>query len=175
MRRKDREMDKEFAFRIIDNSAFGLVSMVDEVGMPYGIPLSIVREENYLYFHSAMVGRKVEIFRREPYVSVAFIGKVQVPDIYIVEELEEIIKDKSSAGRILASNVFTTEFESAIVFGKVKLLEEDEDKIKGLRLICEKYTSTKMKYFPIAIKSGLKRTNVYKIDIQEIRAKRKKI
>ena len=32
-----------------------------------------------------------------------------------------------------------------------------------------------MEYFPIAIESGLNITNIYKIEIEEITAKRKKI
>lgn len=43
-----------------------------------------------------------------------------------------------------------------------------------MKLICEKYTPTKMDYFDLAIKAGLKRTNVYKIEIEEVKAKRKK-
>ncbi|WP_352404300.1 pyridoxamine 5'-phosphate oxidase family protein [Sporanaerobacter acetigenes] len=58
--------------------------------------------------------------------------------------------------------------------GKVKLVEDEEEKIKAMKLICEKYTPTKMDYFNMAIKAGLKRTNVYGIEIEEIKAKRKK-
>ncbi len=168
-------MDKEFALEVIDNSAYGVVSMVGESGIPYGIPLSIVRDDNNLYFHSAMSGKKVNILQDNSKVSVTFVGEVKVPDIYNKEELDKIIQNKEKAGKIISSKVFTTEFESAIIFGQVKLLEEKEEKIKGLRLICEKYTPSKMEYFPIAIESGLNITNIYKIEIEEITAKRKKI
>lgn len=43
-----------------------------------------------------------------------------------------------------------------------------------MELLCEKYTPTKMDYFNMAIKEGLRKTNVYKIEMQEIKAKRKK-
>ncbi len=172
MRRKDREMDKEFGLKVIDKSQFGVLSIVDD-NVPYGIPLSIARDGNRLYFHSAMDGRKVKILEKNPNVSVAFVGEVKVPEIYSKEELDEILKDKSKAG-LLTSNIFTTEFESAIVAGKARLVEDEEEKIKGLRLICQKYTPTKMDYFPMAAKSGLKYTNIYCIEIEEITAKRKK-
>jgi nitroimidazol reductase NimA-like FMN-containing flavoprotein (pyridoxamine 5'-phosphate oxidase superfamily) len=48
MRRKDREMNKEFGIEVIDNSRYGVVSVIDEDNEPYGIPLSIVRDENIL-------------------------------------------------------------------------------------------------------------------------------
>lgn len=50
MRRKDREMDREFGLKVIDKATYGVLAMVDE-GKPYCIPLSIVRDGNTLYFH----------------------------------------------------------------------------------------------------------------------------
>lgn len=173
MRRKDREMDREFGLKVIDKSRYGVLSMVDEDNGTYSIPLSIVREGDKLYFHSAMEGKKVKILEKNPTVSMVFVGETKIPENYSNEELDEIVKDESKAG-LLISKVFTTEFESAIVIGKVKLLEDENEKINTLRLICEKYTPTKMDYFPMAIKVGLIRTNVYFIEIEEITAKRKK-
>lgn len=174
MRRKDREMDRDFGLEVIDKSIYGVLSMVDEGNEPYAIPLSIVRDGDILYFHSAKDGRKVEVFENNPNVSVAFVGETQIPESYSNEELNEIIKAETKAG-LLLSKVFTTEFESAIVFGKVKIVEDEEERIKALRLICEKYTPTKMDYFPAAIKAGLKKTNIYSITIENITAKRKKL
>jgi nitroimidazol reductase NimA-like FMN-containing flavoprotein (pyridoxamine 5'-phosphate oxidase superfamily) len=173
MRRKDREMSREFGLKVIDKSRYGVLSMTGEDNEPYGIPLSIVRDGNNLYFHSAMDGRKVKIFATSPKVSIAFVGETKIPENYTKEGLDEIVKDESKAV-LLISKVFTTEYESAVVKGKVKLVEDEDEKIKAMKLICEKYTLTKMDYFNMAIKSGLKRTNVYRIEIEEIKAKRKK-
>lgn len=173
MRRKDREMNREFGLEVIDKSRYGVISMINEDNEPYGIPLSIVRDENILYFHSAMDGRKVKVFEKNSNVSVAFIGETKIPENYTKDELDEIVKDESKAV-LLISSVFTTQYESAVVKGKVKLVEDEEEKIKAMKLICEKYTPTKMDYFNIAIKAGLKKANVYGIEIEEITAKRKK-
>lgn len=172
MRRKDREMSKEFGMEVIDKSKYGILSMVDD-DVPYGLPLSIVREENALYFHSAKEGRKVEVFRKNPKVSVVFIGEIKIPENFTKEELNEMEMDSSKAEEFISS-VFTTEFESTIVTGQVKLIEDENEKTKAMKLTCEKYTPTKMKYFDMAIKSGLNFVNVYRIDIEEITAKRKK-
>ncbi|MBU5437156.1 pyridoxamine 5'-phosphate oxidase family protein [Tissierella sp. MSJ-40] len=173
MRRKDREMSREFGLKVIDKSRYGVLSMIGEDNEPYGIPLSIVRDGNNLYFHSAMDGKKVKIFEKSPKVSIAFVGETKIPENYTKEELDEIVKDESKAV-LLISKVFTTEYESAVVKGKVKLVEDEDEKIKAMKLICEKYTLTKMDYFNMAIKAGLKRTNVYRVEIEEIKAKRKK-
>ena len=173
MRRKDREMDKKFAMEVLDKSKYGVISMIDGNNKAHGLPLSIVREGSTLYFHSAMDGEKVKIFEKNPNISVAFVGETKIPENYTKDELNEIARDESKAA-LLISSVFTTEYESAIAKGKVKLVEDEEEKIKAMRLVCEKYTPTKMDYFDLAIKAGLKRTNVYKIEIEEVKAKRKK-
>lgn len=173
MRRKDREMSKEFGIEVIDKAVYGVVSMIDENNEPYGIPLSIVRDGNNLYFHSALDGKKVRIFEKNPVVNVAFVGQVKVPEILTAEELTEIAKDKSKAGTLI-SKVFTTEYESAVVKGKIKSVEDKEEKLKAIKLLCEKYTPAKMDFFNLAIESGLQIINMYKIEIDEIKAKRKK-
>lgn len=173
MRRKDREMDREFGLEVIDKAKYGVISMIDEDGEPYGIPLSIIRDKDTLYFHSAKEGKKVDIFKNNPKVSIAFIGDVKVPENYTKDELEEIVKDEKKAGSLI-SKVFTTEYESAIVKGEVELVESTNEQIKAMEIICKKYTPTKMNYFDMAIKSGIKHTNIYKVEIEDITAKRKK-
>jgi len=53
-------------------------------------------------------------------------------------------------------------------------VEDEEEKLKAIKLICQKYTPTKMGCFNLAIESGLQMFNIYKIEIDEIKAKRKK-
>lgn len=173
MRRKDREMDREFGIEVIDKSKYGVLSMIAEGDEPYGLPLSIVRDGEYLYFHSAMDGRKVKTLVKNPNVSVVFVGEIRIPENYTEEELRGIAEDRSKAA-LLISKVFTTEYESAVVKGRVELVEDEQEKIRAMRLICEKHTPTKMDYFDMAIGAGLKRTNIYRIEMEEIKAKRKK-
>ena len=173
MRRKDREMDRDFGLSVIDDAAYGTLAMVDSETGPYCLPLSIVRDGNTLYFHSAKEGQKVEILKNNPQVCISFVGRVQVPDNYTDEELDEIVKDERKIVHLI-SKVFTTEFESAIVKGRVEVVLEKEEQVHAMRLICEKYTPTKMKYFDRAIEAGLGRAQVYKIEIDQITAKRKK-
>lgn len=172
MRRKDREMDREFGIEIIDKSEYGVASMIDGTE-PYGLPLSIVRIGDALYFHSAKEGRKVDILANNPTVSIVFVGEKRIPENYSTDELEEMNKDPSKAVQFISS-VFTTEFESAIVTGAAEIVEDETEKIQAMRAVCEKYTPNKMKYFNTAIRAGLSRTNVYQVKIDELTSKRKK-
>lgn len=173
MRRKDREMNTDFGMMIIDKSRYGVLSMVDDCNEPYSIPLSIARAGNNLYFHSAMEGKKVKLFSMNPTVTVVFVGETKIPDNYSEHQLDEMIKDYAKAS-LLLKNVFTTEYESAIIKGCLSSVENLDERIEAMRLICEKYTPSKMKYFQKAINTGLGRTNIYKIEIHHIKAKRKK-
>lgn len=172
MNRKDREMDKEFGLGIIDDSKFGVVSVIDG-DEPYGIPLSIARIGEMLYFHSAKDGKKARAFAKNNRVSVAFVGRAEVPEIFTNQELDELLRDKTKVG-ILGTKVFTTEFESAIVEGELELVDDEEEKIQAFRSICEKYTPAKMDYFDLAMGHDYSRANIYRIKIKEIKAKRKK-
>lgn len=172
MRRKDREMEKEFALDIVDKASYGVLSLIDG-DLPYGIPLSLVRDGDKLYFHSGQAGRKIGALSRGGQVSVAFVGDVRVPQLYTADELALIATDANKVG-LLVSNVFTTEFESAIVSGPVNLVEDADERVAALRLICEKYTPDAMDYFDLAVEKSLAVTNVYRIEIESISGKRKK-
>ncbi|SMB79405.1 hypothetical protein SAMN00017405_0755 [Desulfonispora thiosulfatigenes DSM 11270] len=172
MRRKDREMNTKFAQNVIDGANFATLSMIDNVGLPYGIPISFVRDGDIIYFHSALEGKKVDILKKNPLVSMSFVGKVEVPQLFTQDEIKSLIAENKFS--LLARKVYTTEFESTIVSGKTSLLVNKEEKIKALRLICQKYTPNYMDYFSYAIESSLNHTLVYRLDIEKISGKRKR-
>ncbi len=174
MRRKDREMDEEFAKKVIDKASFGVLSICDNGNKtPYSIPLSIVRTGELLYFHSAKEGTKIELIVGASKARVVFVGEVHVPDLYSNMELAEMVKDKEKTIQLI-SRVFTTEFESAIVEGEISEVLDRAEKVLALKLICEKYTPDKMLYFDYAVEAGEKYTKTYRINIETMTAKRKK-
>ena len=151
MRRKDREMDKDFALYVADKCDYAVVAMSTPGGGVYGVPLSIVREGEYLYFHAAMEGRKSECLKTNPKVCVTCVGDTMV------------IPGK-----------FTTAYESAIIEGTASEVTDDEEKIHALKILCERYTPSNMEDFDNAIKRSLFRTAIWKIHIDDITGKCKK-
>ncbi len=71
--------------------------------------------------------KRLKYSKKNPNISVAFIGETKTPENYTKDELDQIAVDPSKAA-LLISSVFTTEYESAIVKGKVKLVEDGEEK-----------------------------------------------
>lgn len=151
MRRKDREMDKDFAISIVDKCDYAVVSMVMRDRTPYCVPLSVARVGNSLYFHCAAEGQKIEALSDNPTVCVSCVG-----------------------GVCPSEDKFTTEYESTIIMGKAQRVIETGEKIKALKAICERYTPKNMDEFEDAIEKSLSITDVWRIDIEQITGKRKK-
>lgn len=151
MRRKERREDENFAFEVLDKADFAVLSMIDEDGLPYCLPISVVRIGEKLYFHSAESGRKSEAILKNP--NVCITAAVDV---------------------VSAEDKFTTYFKSAVVRGKAVKVTDDEEKIAALKAICERFTPSNMPDFSNAIKMSLPRTVVWRIDIENATGKQKK-
>jgi nitroimidazol reductase NimA-like FMN-containing flavoprotein (pyridoxamine 5'-phosphate oxidase superfamily) len=149
MRRKDREMPRDFAEAVIDRCVYAVLATVNEDGSPYCIPLSIVREGEWLYFHSAQEGRKINNLRARNQVCLCFVGETRIPE-----------------GR------FTLAYSSAVVFGTAESVQEEDEKIHALQLLCLRYTPQAMVGFNKAIAHQLAATGVWKVHIDEISGKR---
>lgn len=163
MRRKDREMDESFAYGVIDKAEYGTLATVNLDGTPYCIPISFARSENKIYIHSAFQGTKINNIKANQNVCLSFVGDTNIP----------FPNPEASVG-VKGSGVFTTEYESAIISGKATFVEDEEEKVLALRLICEKYCPDNMVYFEDAASSSLKITCIIRVDIEDIKGKRKK-
>lgn len=172
MRRKDREMDRAFALEIIDEAAYGVMALAKD-DLPYGLPLSLVRDGDRLLFHTARAGHKLEWVTDGAAAWVVFVSRVRVPDLFEEFQLEAMLADPEQTGQ-LVSSVFTTEFASAMVGGTITEVSDDSEKKRALERICQKYTPDKMKYFEAAAASGMALTRVFALSMEQVSAKRKK-
>ncbi|MGN0553251.1 MAG: CPCC family cysteine-rich protein [Oscillospiraceae bacterium] len=151
MRRNDRREDEKFAFEVFDKADHAVISMIDEDGQPYCIPISAVRMGEAVYFHSAECGRKTAAMLKNPNVCMTAAADVQS-----------------------AEDKFTTYFKSAVIRGKAVLVNDDEEKIAALKAICEHFTPSNMSDFENAVKASLSRTAVWKILVESATGKQKK-
>lgn len=164
---------KERAYEILDKAQYGVVSMARN-NEAYGIPMSIARLDNNLYFHTGKNGKKIEFLNANPRVSISVVGKVEVPDLYNKDQIEEMVADPDRHGKFV-NTVFTTSFESVIVNGHAELLVENEEKVKAMRVIYQKYTPDMMDYFNIPIERSLDMTSIYKISLDDFKLRSKAV
>lgn len=164
-------MDEAFAHTIIDEAAYGVLSLAKD-GEPYGLPLSFARDGDRLVFHAAMDGDKYRFMEEGLLVHVVFVSRVKVPELYSEEQLKELADSKEGIAS-LVSKVFTTEFSSAMVRGRIFELTDQGEKRQVLRLICQKYTPDKLSFFEAAASSGGPLTRTFEIRMDEVTGKRK--
>ena len=155
MRRKDRQLEKSEALKILYGAQYGVLSMVQPSSLPYGVPLSFIVIDESIYFHSAKTGQKADCLRHQPRASFCAVDGVQA------------VFDKN----------FTTYYESAIVFGSVHLLDDEDDmleKNEALSQLCRKYLPQHMDKADAYIADSYDQTAVYRLTIEHITGKAKR-
>ncbi len=118
MRRSRQVLDRENVCAILDSAGNGVLSLVDDTGAPYGVPLSYAYDgESRIYFHCAKSGYKLECIEAESRCSFCVVGQ----DLVMPEE-------------------FTTYFRSVIVAGRISVVTDRDEIQLGLKLLCDKYS-----------------------------------
>lgn len=151
MRRKDRQITQEQAMKLLKQAEYGTLSTVGPDNQPYATPLSFVVLGGCIYFHCAQVGQKLDNIAHEPRVCFCAVDKTQP----------------------VFDGGFSTYYESAVVYGTAEKCEDDNEKIRILAAISEKYLPEHMDKADDYIARFLSATAVYKISIEHITGKAK--
>lgn len=149
MRRKDREItDRKEIEDILHLEKVMHLALADN-NIPFIVPVFYTFDGTSLYFHSAKVGTKMEILRRNN--NVCFEVSI-------------------SMGVISADSAcnFEAKHRTVIGFGKAIPVEDEAEKIRALDLIVSKFTEEKFEYS----RANLDRTQVVRIDIESIKGKK---
>ena len=121
MRRHKQQISEEECVRILKEQPRGALSVLDDGGYPYGIPLDhwYSEEDHKLYFHCARVGHKID--------AVTACDKVS----YCVMD-EGYRRDGEWALNI----------RSVVVFGRMRVIDDAEDALKRRIAVglCRKFT-----------------------------------
>lgn len=149
MRKKSREMNSEWALEVMHKAPYITVSFTDATGRPYGLPLSLASADGVnWYFHCAPEGKKLDAIKIHPEVCLSAVTRCT-----------PTVGPKDAT--------FTLQYKSAIAFGKATIVEDDAEKTKGLRLICERFLPDHMAAFDSSINRSLHRTAVVRITLTE--------
>ncbi len=120
MRRKDKEVtDQRIIHDLLSTAEICRLAMVDK-GEPYIVPLNYGFRDNALYVHSAAVGRKIDILRRNSRVC------------FEVESDSAIVRHDEPCH-------WGTQSRSIVGYGRVEIITDYEEKKRGLDVIMEHY------------------------------------
>lgn len=117
MRRIRQQLSTEETEKILNSATAGVLSVLGDNGYPYAVPVSYVYSGRKIYIHSALHGHKIDAILENPKISFCVIA-------------QDDIKPRE----------FTTYFKSVIVFGRARIIEDDEEKMMALRLLAERYS-----------------------------------
>ena len=148
MRKASRQKDEKWAFEVFDRAPYVTLSMVRADGTPYGLPLSLVRKGETLYFHCAGEGEKLDCIRANPVVSLSAVSRC-------TPKFEE---EKQN---------FTEYYNSAVAVGRASIVSDTAEKTEALRLLCERFLPRYMDHFDEAVARSIDRTTVVRIDLAE--------
>lgn len=148
MRRKRQQLSDAESIDILKKATSGTLALLGDGGYPYAVPISYVYAEGKLYFHSALSGHKVDAVRGCDMASFCVIDK------------DEVHPEK-----------YTTFFRSVIAFGKVHIVEDDNEKLQIARMLGNRYNPNQDEALQKEIESGISRMLVIRFDIEHLTGK----
>lgn len=158
MRRKDREVSDinkiESIIKKCDSLTLALND--EESGFPYILPLNfgyeVMNGKLLLFFHSALEGKKVELMKKDNRAS------------FQMDTDHELLYNEDRG-------YCTMNYKSVVGRGRIKIIEDYDEKIKALKNLMRHNHNGIDKYFN---DRAVSRTLVYQLEVDEIIAKVKK-
>lgn len=117
IRKEKQLLSMEQNISILEKSTSGVLAVLGDEGYPYTVPLSHVYHDSKIYFHCALEGHKIDAIRNHDKVS------------FCVIDADDVCPEK-----------LTTLFRSVVVFGRARMLEEEQEKRVALRALMEKFS-----------------------------------
>ena len=148
MRRKRQQLSDEESIGILQKAASGTLALLGDNGYPYAVPISYVYSEGKLYFHSALSGHKVDAIRNCDKASFCVIDK------------DEVKPEK-----------YTTFFRSVIAFGRIRIIEDETEKLAIAQLLGNRYNPNQDEALQKEIEHGLNRMLAIRFDIEHLTGK----
>jgi uncharacterized protein len=161
VRRRDRAVEDDAWIRtFLHRAPLGFLATVGTGGQPFLNSNLFVYDEprNTIFMHTARLSRTRQN----------------------IEQRERVCFSATEMGRLLPASTaldFSVEYASVVVFGRGSLVLDEADAIPALQLLLDKYAphlEAGRDYRP-PVSEEVKRTSVYRIEIEEWSAKRKAV
>ena len=148
MRRKRQQLSNDESVALLQKATSGTLALLGDGGYPYAVPLSYVYSDGKLYFHSALDGHKVDAIRNCDKASFCVIDTDDVKP-----------------------QQYTTYFRSVIAFGKIRILEDGEQRLAVARMLGNRYNPGHDEALQTELENGFKRMLVICLDIEHLTGK----
>jgi len=143
MRRKRQQLSESESIGILQKATSGTLALLGDNGYPYAVPISYIYHEGKLYFHSALSGHKVDAIRGCDKAS------------FCVIEQDDVQPKK-----------YTTFFRSVIAFGRIHIIEDENEKMTTARLLGNRYNPNDEESLKKELEHGFARMLMIRFDIE---------
>ena len=152
MRRSDRHLAEEETLRLFREAEYGVLSVIDENNMPYGVPMSFALCDHVIYFHcSAAGGKRISCVRHDPNACFTVIEHTK-----------------------LLPRQFATLYMSGIAYGTIEIVADETEKRKGIEAILHKYSPDYIEKGMKYIDAAFDKIYVLRFEIEKITGKGRK-
>lgn len=162
MRRSEFEIkDGKIIEDILNTTEHGTFALCKE-NKPYSVPVNIVYDGKFIYFHGAKKGRKKEYLETNSLASLSIFQPYSLIQSYFST------KDDIACPA-------TQFFKSIICDGKIFIVDDYAEKVKALGLIMKKF-QPEGRYIPLdneVYKKMINATEVFRFEINDISGKLK--
>ena len=117
MRRSRQQLSEAESVEILKAGKTGVLGVLGDDGYPYTVPVNYVYEDGKICFHGAKAGHKLDALTRCEKVSFCVIAR------------DDVVPDK-----------LTTYFQSVIVFGRARVLKEEDEILRAAWSLGLKYS-----------------------------------
>ena len=151
IRRRDRALPETEAYAILREGGDGVLATFGEDGYPYAVPMNHVLADGAIYLHCAQTGHRLD--------NLAHCDKVS----YCVVSEREVVPAELS-----------TNYRSAVVFGRATRVADPEEKRRGLMALLHRFAPEHMENGLNGLEKNFAHTAVLRIDIERITGKARK-
>jgi hypothetical protein len=148
MRRKRQQLSEEESIAILEKATAGTLALLGDDDYPYAVPISYVYHEGKLYFHSALAGHKVDAIRKCDKASFCVIEQDDVQP-----------------------KMYTTFFRSVIAFGRIHIIEDEQEKLETARMLGNRYNPNDDENLRQEMEKGFSRMLMIRLDIEHLTGK----
>ena len=148
MRRSRQQLSNEESIAILQKATSGTLALLGEGDYPYAVPISYVYDDGKLYFHSALTGHKVDAIRKCDKAS------------FCVIERDDVQPER-----------YTTFYRSVIAFGRIHIVENEEEKLSFARMLGNRYNPNDEERLQKELEKGFSRMLMICFDIEHLTGK----
>ncbi len=116
LRRVDLKTTPEQAMEILRQSEYGFLSTINPDGTPHCVPIAFAVEGEYIYFHCARAGQKLDNLDRDSRASFSCVARyVPRPEKY------------------------TVTYSSCMAEGRVERVTDEAERTRAMKALVDKY------------------------------------